>query len=290
MEDSVETKSIYCTSEYTSLQYVIVTPPAYMEIKDIMNETQKHYKHINRPLAIEQHQHFVKVLKDNNVHVIELPAMPRLNEQVFTRDIGFSIGEQLFIGNMKEPLRRGETTVLKKWCDDQAVTYHQLECDGSIEGGDVIVDESTVWIGKSGRTSIPAIEELRAKLPSYQVHTLDLKEGVLHLDCALNVLSDTVALVYPKAFSTHDFNLIKERFDIISVTDDEYFKLGPNVLSIGSNKVLSLKQNKRINHLLESKGFNIIGIDFSEIIKSGGSFRCCSLPLVRGQAPRPTFT
>lgn len=69
---------------------------------------------------------------------------------------------------------------------------------------------------------------------------------------------------------------------MISVTDEEQFQMGPNVLSIGDGKVISLPQNERLNNVLESEGYKVIRVDLSEIIKSGGSFRCCTLPLQRG--------
>ncbi|MBO1912564.1 hypothetical protein J4G37_48165, partial [Microvirga sp. 3-52] len=59
------------------------------------------------------------------------------------------------------------------------------------------------------------------------------------------------------------------------------FSLGTNVLSIGDKKVFSLPQNTDVNKKIRDFGFNVIEVDFSEIIKSGGSFRCCSMPVER---------
>ena len=36
-----------------------------------------------------------------------------------------------------------------------------------------------------------------------------------------------------------------------------------------------------VNKKMREFGFNVIEVDFSEIIKSGGSFRCCSMPVER---------
>jgi N-dimethylarginine dimethylaminohydrolase len=57
--------------------------------------------------------------------------------------------------------------------------------------------------------------------------------------------------------------------------------MGVNVLSLGNKKIISLPQNAEVNHQLSKRGYDVIKIDFSEIIKSGGSFRCCTLPIKR---------
>jgi N-dimethylarginine dimethylaminohydrolase len=54
------------------------------------------------------------------------------------------------------------------------------------------------------------------------------------------------------------------------------------VLCIGNKKILSLPINKQVNQNLRNRGFEVIEVDISEIIKSGGSFRCCTLPILRG--------
>ena len=282
MKDAIRSNSIHCPSEYTALKRVVVAPPTYMRIENIMNETQKQFKeeNIDQTLAMQQHTTFTDTLNDYHIEVIELPVTPKLNEQVFTRDIGFTIGSELFVATMKEPLRKSETHPLMIWCQQQSIPYQELT-NGTIEGGDVIVDGSTIWIGESGRTSMEAIEELQERLPSYEIESIQLKENILHLDCAFNLISDRVALIYPPAFSSGDLRRIQDRFDTITVTDEEFFTLGPNVLSIGDGNIISLKQNERLNHLMEERGLQVIGIDFSEIIKSGGSFRCCSLPIYR---------
>ncbi|MFD6004940.1 arginine deiminase family protein [Bacillus subtilis] len=46
--------------------------------------------------------------------------------------------------------------------------------------------------------------------------------------------------------------------------------------------MISLPGNRHVNQQLSKRGYHIIEIDLSEIIKSGGSFRCCTMPLIRG--------
>jgi N-dimethylarginine dimethylaminohydrolase len=273
---------IHCQTEYSVLKSVIVVKPSFMRITEVINETQKHYKegNIDTPLALQQHDIFVKVLKEQNVEVTGLPAHPRLPEQVFTRDIAFAIHDQLFLASMNEEVRQEETAILKAWLRDRALSY-QEGIPGSIEGGDVVIDGSTIWVGRSNRTSHQAVKELQTRLPSYQIEPLALKREILHLDCVFNIISEDIALIYPPAFTAEGLSKLRAKFDLISVTKEEQFQMGPNVLSIGDGKVVSLPQNERLNEVIQSRGFHVIPVEFSEIIKSGGSFRCCTLPLLR---------
>lgn len=75
--------------------------------------------------------------------------------------------------------------------------------------------------------------------------------------------------------------MLRDRYDLIHVNAKEQETLGTNVLSIGNKKVISLPVNEGVNKELQKRGYDVIEVDFSEIIKSGGSFRCCSMPLLR---------
>ena len=97
-----------------------------------------------------------------------------------------------------------------------------------------------------------------------------------------NVISPKVALIYPNALNKKDIDLFKTRYHLIEVSEKEQFTLGTNVLSIGNNRILSLPVNKEVNQQLRQHQFEVIEVDITEIIKSGGSFRCCTLPILRG--------
>jgi N-dimethylarginine dimethylaminohydrolase len=277
----VPNSKTYCSNEYGKLKKVVVVSPENMQINEIINETQKHFldDNINIDKAVLQHEKFVDTLEKNGAEVIHLQPSLEFNEQVFTRDIGFTIHDQFFVSSMNTDVRRGEVETLKKWLDENGVPYSEFL--HSIEGGDVLVDGDDIWIGVSGRTNQLAIQSLRNQLTPYTVHELPLREDILHLDCVFTIISSEWAIVYPPAFSKEDLKTIKSHYNIITVADKEQFQMGPNVLAIGDEKIISLIQHKSLNKRMKAKGFEVIELDLSEIIKSGGSFRCCTLPLIR---------
>ncbi|MGG1699260.1 dimethylarginine dimethylaminohydrolase family protein [Bacillus zhangzhouensis] len=284
--DSMKSEKVYktphCMSEYDDLQEVLLCSPIYMEIKQIINETQKHFarENISQIKAVAQHKQLIQTLKHHHVRPTLLPANDRFPEQVFTRDIGFMIGHTLFVSNMAAPVRQGEEQSLKEWAQAKGWTSVTLT-EGTIEGGDVLVDQTRVFVGTSKRTNPAAIHQLKKELPNHDIFPIHLPSHILHLDCVMNILSHEEILIYPEAFTKEDLHLLKKHYDLIEISEQEQFTLGPNVLSIGQKKVISLPINQETNAALTAHGYTVIEVDFSEIIKSGGSFRCCTLPIQR---------
>lgn len=283
MVETPNTKNkTFCMSEYDVLKRVILCQPQYMSIREVINETQEHFKNegIQIERALEQHSEFVKTLKENGIEVILLPYHKKYPEQVFTRDIGFTLGQTIFVAKMATDVRAGEENVLKQWLEDEEISYYNL-AEERIEGGDVVIDRDTIYVGLSNRTDQKAAEQLKCLLNQFNVIPIPFKEKYLHLDCVFNVVSSEVALIYPNALSKKSIDLFASRYDLIEVSEEEQFQLGTNVFSIGNKRVLSLPVNKNVNKQLRSRGFQVIEVDITEIIKSGGSFRCCTLPILR---------
>jgi N-dimethylarginine dimethylaminohydrolase len=254
-----------------------------MTIRDVINETQRHFKDegIHIELALQQHEQMVSTLRSNGIEVILLPYHKKYPEQVFTRDIGFTLGNTIFVADMASKVRQGEDDVLKQWLEDEGFSYYNILGD-NIEGGDVIIDRDTIFIGLSERTNQKAVDHIAPLLSKFDVKAIHFKAEYLHLDCVFNVVSPDTAIIYPEALTEEDIKLFRSRYkDIIEVSEEEQFTLGTNVLSIGNKKVLSLPVNKNVNKELRDRGFEVIEVDITEIIKSGGSFRCCTLPILR---------
>lgn len=273
---------VSCYTEYDRLKKVALCVPQFMTIGNKINETQKHYAQegIHRKKAMEQHQAFVNELEARGVEVILLTPSQDYPEQVFTRDVGFVLGDNIFVAQMAHDIRKGEEAVLQSKLESEEISYCHLNGD-KIEGGDVIIDGDTVFVGLSHRTSKKAVARLRQLLPRHQVVEVPFQSEYLHLDCVFNPISPTEALIYSDAIEPEIKAYLGSRYQLIQVDEKEQFTLGTNVLSIGNKTLFSLPSNQHTNTLLKEKGYTVIEVDISEIIKSGGAFRCCTLPLLR---------
>lgn len=181
---------------------------------------------------------------------------------------------------MAHDVRRGEETTFIDYLEKEQVTYTNLIGD-KIEGGDVFIDQNTIYVGVSNRTNENAISHLQSLLPTFDVIEVPFTDKYLHLDCVFNILSPEDALIFPNEIEKNKVELLSSRYNLIEVNEEEQATLGTNVLSIGEKRVLSLPINKDVNQKLRERGFHVIEVDITEIIKSGGAFRCCTLPLIR---------
>ncbi|WP_054861550.1 arginine deiminase family protein [Gracilibacillus sp. JCM 18860] len=274
---------VFQQNEFDVLEKVMVCPPTYMRITNVINETQKFYKdeNIDVEIANRQHEQFVRTLEEHGVKVLSIDPKEELNEQVFTRDIGFTIGDTVYISKMGgSEIREHEVELLEEFLKNRNFNYMKLTTP-SIEGGDVVLAGDRVWIGISERTTYQAVDALQEIIQDRKLMPIPISEDILHLDCAFNLLSEKEGLIYTSAFKQRELDRLMEMYDLIEVSDDEQFTLGTNVFSIGNKTVISLPENKNVNSELRARGYQVIEVEFSEVIKSGGAFRCCTLPIRR---------
>ncbi|MEU5897013.1 MULTISPECIES: dimethylargininase [Streptomyces] len=100
-----------------------------------------------------------------------------------------------------------------------------------------------------------------------------------HLDTALSVLSDDEIMYYPEAFSPGSRAVLGEMFpDAVLASAQDASVFGLNAFSDGYNVILPEAATGLAAELRE-RGFNPIGVNLSELLKAGGSAKCCTLEL-----------
>lgn len=116
------------------------------------------------------------------------------------------------------------------------------------------------------------------------VQTLELVDArYYHLDTALAVLDHNEIMYYPAAFSRATQETLRELYpDAIIATDADAEVFGLNAVSDGRHVLLAGQATHLIDELW-ARGFVPIGVDLSELMKSGGSAKCATLEL-RGPA------
>jgi N-dimethylarginine dimethylaminohydrolase len=68
---------------------------------------------------------------------------------------------------------------------------------------------------------------------------------------------------------------------VVEVSLSEQFYLPTNFLTISPNTIIANKECKRTNLALKNLGVKIEEVSFKEMVKLGGSFRCCSIELLK---------
>lgn len=271
-------------SEYYALHNVIVaSAETYFDHIAINNNQELYYKK-NPPikeLLVEQQKHFFDLLYKSDVNLVFSNPLNDCPDQLNTRDPSFSIGNTFFVSSMKESIRKKEKEGLKDIINtlDGSVVFLN---DCTIEGGDIVVYGKMIFVGISRRTTMLGVEQLAKHLDqSYEIIPVYLKTGFLHLDTVFNIIGEKTALICEDALCEESVEMLNKLFTTIKITLNEQLHLGTNVLSIKPGVIISQIQNKRINNEMESLGFIVHKLDYSEAAKLGGAFRCGTCPIDR---------
>ena len=220
--------------------------------------------------------------------------------QIFSRDLGFVIDDQFFLSSIipdRELELKGLKSVMKK-----INKIVKLPKNAHIEGGDVVVHKEYVFVGYYGkndyknqitaRTNKKAIKIIRDKLKNKKIFPIELiksslrpRLNALHLDCCFQPVSKNKAVICKDAFANKiELNFLISYFgeeNIFEITLKEMSRLYCNFFSINENTVVTDKRFKRLIRWFTKIGLNVEKVNFSEISKLGGLFRCCTLPLRR---------
>lgn len=290
---------VHCHSETGHLHSVILGYPDNMmrkerSVEGAINGTEA--KNIQQGIIPTPEQTtaefvgFKEVLELHGVDVY-MPTELDVHEQIYTRDIGFSVGEIFFISNMAKADRKDEIHGISHLIDHFERKI-QVPEGINIEGGDIIVDKGVVYMGIGQRTGENAIPFMQAALegtglvlePIY-IKQPEEGEDSLHLDCTFMPVGEGHALIYPEAMKNIPDSM-KSNYQWIVVTREEQENLGTNVLSLSPQKVVSRHVATRINEEMRKAGLEVIELQFDQAPMNGGSFRCCTLPLRRNKSFR----
>ncbi|MEP1124096.1 MAG: arginine deiminase family protein [Ilumatobacter sp.] len=284
---------VFVDSETAPLRSVLVGyPDNFLQVDpEIINETQRQYyfgADAPTPEAVTaQLNGFIEVLVRRGIDVRQPHPLPYLPDQMMTRDIGVVIGDTFVVTTMAARSRRhewrGYAHLFEHFPEHVKVLFGPE--DLVIEGGDVIVDRGKVFVGIGQRTTLAGAAWLMQLVPDFEIVPVNLSgladgEDVLHLDCSFLPVGDGHALIYPGGMRDIPATL-RETYDLIEVTKQEQQMLGTNVLSLAPDCVVSREDSTRINAEMRARGIEVIELPYSEPPKTGGSFRCCTLPLHR---------
>ncbi|ABS20706.1 MULTISPECIES: arginine deiminase [Bacillus cereus group] len=154
-----------------------------------------------------QKTHLYELMEDH--YPFYLDPMPNL---YFTRDPAATIGEGVTINKMREPARRRESLFIEyimkyhpRFANHNVPVWLNRDYKFPIEGGDeLILNEETVAIGVSARTSAKAIERLAKNLFSRQnkikkVLAIEIPKcrAFMHLDTVFTMVDYDKFTIHP---------------------------------------------------------------------------------------------
>jgi N-dimethylarginine dimethylaminohydrolase len=260
----------------SSLRHYAMTAPTFFAVEYAINPWMDTSTAVDTHVAMNQWEALRQTYKELG-HTVELvEPVAGLPDMVYAANGGLLVNGKAVVARFAYPQRAGESVAYAEWMTrhgfDPAETRHINEGQG-----DLLVVGSIVLAGYGFRTERQAHAEIAA-LVGKPVVSLELVDPrFYHLDTALAVLDDTTIAYYPPAFSDESRARLLDLFpDAIEVSAADASVLGLNAVSDGLNVVLPAAATGFAEQLREA-GFRPIGVDLSELLKGGGSVKCCTL-------------
>lgn len=267
--------------ERSELKLVALSLPTYLDWAEPINLAEAINRKPNRAKAVIEHLGFISAIASTNVEVVLIPPKPHLLEGVYMRDIGVVIGNKLIESNMVAKVRKRE--------ESQISGGIKPPQEVQIEGGNVIVEGEIVFLGIGDRTNIEAAKWLQEIVGTeFQIMPIKLRNGVLHLDCALGPIGIPNgkaggALAYKSAFQEEkDLKLFEKIYGKLNwITKGEYAKMGANGFWVNPETVFVNPDCPRLIEIIKGKGKEVILLPMPEVVLGEGFARCSTMPLIR---------
>lgn len=258
------------------LRHYVMTRPTFFTVEYAINPWMDTTTPVDVDLAVEQWEILRETYRGLGHTVDLVDPVPGLPDMVYTANAGLIINGAAIVARFKHAERHGESAAYATWMDRRG---HQPTSTRHVnEGqGDLLVVGSMILAGTGFRTDPQAHLEVAA-LTGLPVISLELVDPrFYHLDTALTVLDDNTIAYYPPAFTDRARARLQQLFpDAIEVSSTDAYVLALNAVSDGKH-VVHPAQATGFAEQLYHHGFHPIGVDLSELLKGGGSVKCCTL-------------
>lgn len=225
---------------------------------------------IELALARRQHAAYEQALRDAGCEVRQLAEQPEHPDSVFVEDTVIVLDEIAVITRPGAASRRGETASMATALAGLR-ELRQVEAPGTLDGGDVLRLDRTLYVGASARSNADGVAQLaRLVAPfGYRVEAVPLRD-CLHLKSAVTRVSADRLLLNPAWVEARHF----PGFDAVQVDLAESH--AANAVLVGDVVVYPLSC-PRTADALRQLGIEVRGVDMSETEKAEGGVTCCSV-------------
>ncbi|MFJ4919423.1 dimethylargininase [Streptomyces sp. NPDC088725] len=264
-----------------SARSYLMCPPAHFRVTYSINPWMDPAKPVDLPLAMAEWG----VLRDRYLslgHTVSfLDPRPGLPDMVYAANGATVVGGRVLGARFAHPQREAEAQAHLDWFRAHGYT-DVLDPVHINEGeGDFAVTASFLLAGRGFRSSPLAQDEAQEFFgrPVIGLNLVDPR--FYHLDTALCVLDDAAdeIMYYPGAFSPGSRTVLARLFpDALLAGEADASAFGLNAVSDGLH-VLLPQAAAGLYRPLRERGFEPVGIDLGELLKGGGSVKCCTQEL-----------
>ena len=289
--------SSLASSMYKKLNTVIVKHPkeAFINQEHLKKEWKK-FNYIHEPdfsKAEHEFEQFLSIIKQHVDHIEYLPASELVGlDSLYAHDpVKFTKKGAIILKSGKK-LRQPEAEVYKQFLKEKDIPIlGELTGEALADGGDLVwLDDRTLLIGRGYRTNDEAIRQIKeitkglvdecivVQLPHDQG-----EDECLHLMSFISIVDENLAVVYSRLMPVFLRQiLIKRGFELIEVPDEEYHRLGCNVLALAPRICMIVSGSPYTKQKLMDAGATVYEYEGNEISYLGtGGPTCLTCPVIR---------
>jgi dimethylargininase len=222
-------------------------------------------------LALEQWHGYVAALHAEGWETIEVPAAADCPDSVFVEDTVVMYDDLAVITRPGADERKPETAGTEQTLRKLGYRIARIEAPGTLDGGDVLKHDGTVWVGLGGRTNQAGLDQLAAHLEPLGAQVVGVPlTKVLHLKSAVTALPDGTVVGFEDLV---DDPTVWARF--LAVPEEP----GAHVVLLDENTVLMSTSAPLTRSVYESRGLRVVAVDMTEFEKLEGCVTCLSVRL-----------
>lgn len=218
------------------------------------------------------HADYVTALRSTGADVEVLDALDAYPDSVFVEDAALCLPEVAIVMRPGAPTRLGEAIEMTPHLKDYYTNVQQINGPGFIEGGDILVTEREILVGKSARTNSEGVAELRDIVSDYgyTLQEVQTPPDVLHFKTDCSLLDEETILSTGRLARSGCF----EGYKVLQVADGEEACAN----SIRFNNLVIMPQGfDKTAEILNKASYEICQIGNTEAAKLDGGMSCLSL-------------
>jgi N-dimethylarginine dimethylaminohydrolase len=242
-------------------------------------------------LELAQHEHdaFAELLASLGPTVHELGAETDSPDLVYQFDPLLVTDRGAIPLRSGKPNRRGEELVVEAWTLGRGIpTVGRIEAPGTVDGGDTFwLRPDLLCIGRTLRTNDAGARGLAA-LVGGDVRVFDLPywrgdAELVHLLSVISPVADDLAVVYRPLMPAGLHELVADLgIRMVEVPDEEYPRLGCNVLAVRPGVVIMATGNPTVERALRDRGCEVHTYEAREVgVNGSGGPTCLTRPILR---------
>jgi len=229
---------------------------------------------VDVPLALTQHATYLELLTRHGLALVELAELPDHPDGLFVEDVLVAIDAQLVLTRPGAVSRRGEVDSAALALCALGLSSARIAAPATLDGGDVLVLDRHVLVGRSTRSNAAALAQLSALLHGSTRSVLGVDvQRALHLKTAVTRLPDGSLIACADFVDIARLEALGYR--VLAAPEPS----GSDVLCVGDQVVLLPSDAPRTAELLQQHGFKVECVDISELQKLEAGVTCLSVLL-----------